>query len=61
MSVVKNIMSGAVVAGGIAGWLMLFFISPLLIALGLWLIGVALDWSSWKTYVGLLVIAFATN
>lgn len=61
MSIVKNIMSGAVVAGGIAGWLMVFFISPLLIALGLWLIGVPLNWISWKTYVGLLVIAFAVN
>lgn len=61
MSIVKNIMSGAVVAGGIAGLLMVFFISPLLIALGLWLIGAPLNWISWKTYVGLLVIAFAVN
>lgn len=61
MSVKKNIISGAVVAGGVAGWMMLFFITPLLIALGFWLIGIPLDWLSWKTYAGLLIVAFAVN
>lgn len=61
MSIVKNIMTGAVITGGVAGWLLLFFISPLLIALGFWLIGIPLDWISWKTYAGLLVVAFVVN
>lgn len=32
---------------------------PGLLALGLWLMGVQLDWSSWKTYAGLLAITAA--
>ena len=30
-----------------------------LLALGLWLLGVPLDWTSWKTYAGLVVLALA--
>lgn len=32
---------------------------PAMLALGLWLLGVPLDWSNWKTYAGLIIISFA--
>lgn len=32
---------------------------PILIALGLWLLGVPLDWLSWKTYAGLVALTAA--
>lgn len=32
---------------------------PVLIALGLWLLGFSLDWSSWKTYTGIITLAVA--
>ena len=34
-------------------------IIPALLALGLWLLGVPIDWSSWKTYAGLAVLTIA--
>lgn len=39
--------------------LLLLPVVPALLALGLWLIGVPLDWSSWKTYAGLAIITLA--
>lgn len=36
-------------------------IVPILLAIGLWLLGVPLDWASWKTYAGLLVVAVAAG
>jgi hypothetical protein len=39
------------------GSLALLPVIPALFALGLWLLGVPLDWSTWKTYAGLAVLA----
>lgn len=40
-------------------YLILASIFPSLLALGLWLIGIPMDWSNWKTYAGLLAITVA--
>lgn len=34
---------------------------PLLIALGLRLVGIPLDWSSWHTYAGLIILSFVAG
>jgi hypothetical protein len=37
----------------------LFTVMPGLLGLALWLLGVPLNWSSWKTYVGLVALVSA--
>ncbi|OJW46202.1 MAG: hypothetical protein BGO63_03790 [Candidatus Accumulibacter sp. 66-26] len=45
---------------GVVGWVFLsLMLLPAALALGLWLLGFPLDWSSWKTYAGLEVISLA--
>lgn len=47
-------------AGGAVIWLTVALCgTPLLIATGFWLLGVPLDWSSWKTYAGLITLSCA--
>lgn len=46
-------------AGIMAGIGAMVLAAPLLIALGLWLLGVPLSWTSWKTYAGLIVLWIA--
>ncbi len=61
MSLRTNLANTATL-GGILGLLaMSLFGVPLLIALGLRLVGVALDWSSWHTYAGLIVLSLAAG
>lgn len=43
----------------VLGAVILILAVPFLIALGLWLLGVPLDWASWKTYAGLIVMWIA--
>lgn len=51
--------SWSVIGGIVAGLGALVLAAPLLITLGLWLLGVPLNWSSWKTYAGLIVLWIA--
>lgn len=56
----RNKWGNAAAAGGLVTWLAVALCgTPLLIALGFWLLGVSLDWSSWKTYVGLITLSGA--
>lgn len=42
------------------GWLLCAItLLPAALAAGFWLLGFPLDWSSWKTYAGLEMIALA--
>lgn len=43
------------------GSLIMLPVIPALIALSLWLLGVPIDWSSWKTYAGLAVFTLAVG
>lgn len=44
----------------VAAWLAIALVGvPALIVLGLWLLGVPLDWSSWKTYAGIIALTAA--
>ncbi|MEW5891249.1 MAG: hypothetical protein AB1768_19950 [Pseudomonadota bacterium] len=53
-------METAAAVGGVSAALGLVLLSvPLLLALGLWLVGVPLDWTDWKTYLGLVVLWIA--
>ena len=61
MSLRTNLANTATL-GGLLGLLaMTLFGVPLLIALGLRLVGVTLDWSSWHTYAGLIVLALVVG
>lgn len=35
--------------------------APTLLGVGLWLLGVPLEWSSWKTYAGLVTVILAVE
>jgi hypothetical protein len=42
------------------GWLVAAFtLLPIALATGFWLLGLPMDWSSWRTYAGLEVVALA--
>lgn len=57
----RNKLASAAAAGHVVSWFVAALCgSPLLIALGFWLLGVSLDWSSWKTYAGLVVLSGAS-
>lgn len=56
----RNKLANTVVAGGVVTWLAVALCgTPLLIALSFWLLGVSLDWSSWRTYAGLIAMSAA--
>lgn len=56
MKILRAVGAGA----GITAWFAIALGGvPALIILGLWLLGVPLDWSSWKTYAGIVAIAVA--
>ena len=53
---------GTLTAGGVMTWFVVaLFGTPLLLALGLWLLGIHFDWSSWKTYAGLVALSAAMS
>jgi len=57
---IRSKLSNTSSALGIMLWLFVaFFGVPILVGLGLWLIGVPLDLSSWKTYAGLMALSVA--
>lgn len=57
---VRKGLRNAVISAGVSGWFVLaLFGTPSLIAGGLWLLGVPLDWGSWKTYVGIMSLTGA--
>ena len=54
MKALKTIAFGTLAVG----WLICAItLLPAALAAGFWLLGVPLDWSSWKTYVGFEVVA----
>lgn len=56
----RKVATKSVVAAGLFGWLALALLgTPVLIAAGLWLLGLPLDWGNWKTYVGIGAITAA--
>lgn len=61
----KEVLANAGTTGFISVLFAYVFFSlaftPALIALGLWLLGVPIDWASWKTYLGLLAISLAVT
>lgn len=62
MKAIRDRLETAVAVGGVGVTLGgMFFAVPILLALGLWLVGVPLDWASWKTYIGLIVLWIAAG
>lgn len=56
----RDKLTNTATAGGAFAWFVVALCgAPLLIALGFWLIGISLDWSSWKTYAGLVALTAA--
>lgn len=41
--------------------ILMLFAAPVLFAFGLQLLGIPLDWSSWKTYAGLAALTAAAG
>lgn len=37
----------------------LLLLIPIFLTLGLWLLGIPLDWANWKTYAGIAALWFA--
>lgn len=56
-----KLLTGVFKLTGLSLWvivaLVLVLFLPAMLALGFTLLGIDLDWSTWKTYVGLLVIS----
>ncbi len=55
----KSILRSGAGVVGIGLWLTISISTPLLIAVGLSLLGIPLDWGTWKTYVGLCALTVA--
>lgn len=51
----------AVIGGGAISLAVVLLAVPILFAIGLSLLGINLDWYSWKTYVGLVVLWIAAS
>ena len=55
-----SILKGAFLASGVVVWLALAVtLLPAALALGFWLLGIPLDWASWRTYAGFLTLSLA--
>jgi hypothetical protein len=56
----RSVAEGTTTTAAVIAWLITALLGvPLMTALGLWLLGVPLDWSSWKTFAGLAALAVA--
>lgn len=53
---------GSFTVGGLIVLLfVLLLLAPMALGCGLWLLGIPLDWGSWKTYAALVLICLAVR